>query len=854
MRLVFILNILSCSLFITLGMYAALRRRAVTRRLARNAPDRLFIILAAVLAIGTLGNAFFISAMTAREAALWFQVFAFTWYLSPGLFVLFSLSLTGRTYRPLRFLLLLPGILILAVHVFVPGAVLAGVDRVPLGWHTVYDDGSVWHWLNVANYTAGGLLSILILLIKGVGSMDELVRRRSAVVLASTAPTFIGAFLTGFLIRYFGHENYPPMLPIFLSLLAVGLAFALFRYDLLALTSVAVSERFLSSVYDAVVLTSGNGGILDTNIGFNPGRLSLLIPEARDEVDWLAKHAAMDGSFEARFAFEKNRTAPASMRVRSIVDSPSAYSGYLVTAHDLTAEKDLAIEVERRMAAAAALRSIEANFTRAFRAGPAGMLIIEMRSRVILDANDAISRLFNIPLHEIVGAGLLDLAISIPPEEIDYFESMLEEGRSCPTREIAFLLPDQPRVTCLISASPLRFAGKDAALFTLVDTSELDRLRNDLARSQRLESIGILAAGIAHDFNNILTAILGNISLLKMSMDQQDENSEALSRAETACFRARDLSRQLLTFSKGGEPNFEPTDMVQLVREAVRMATAGSTVVATFSVESGIPPGFVDPGQMLQCFNNIALNAVQAMPGGGTLHIVLRGLAIDARRGGVDTEIPADLEPGDYIAVEFGDSGPGIPAENRDRIFDPYFSTKKSGTGLGLTISYSIAQRHRGGIQVLSAPGQGARFIVYVRRSAQETGPAEERKLHRGKGEVLVMDDEYTVRTVVAHMLRRIGYEATVCADGEGAVAAVKAAQAQGRAFCAVILDLTVPAGMGGIDAAVRIRTLDPRVPLFVSSGYSDNAIMSNYTAYGFDGVIPKPFGIEELSKYLAGT
>ncbi len=856
MRTIFFLNVLSCCVFTTLGLYAVLRRRPSTR-LGRSSLNAVFVVLNWVLAAGTFGTAFFITASDAREAAAWFYYFAFTWFASPGLFLLFCLLLTGRRFKALMLVLFVPGLVVLIAHLVIPKAVMAEVISVPLGYHVRYNHASFWHWLNVANYSCCGLASIAVLLKYGLASGDDLFRRRALMVLWSIVPTFFGTFATGFLIRFFGNELLPPMLPIFLSVLVVGLAIALFRYDLLAMTSGAVAERILDGVYDAVVLADADGKVLDTNVRYvSPESdlppLSRFIPEAEDAAAWLAAKARVS-NFECRFAFEANRTAPAGMHVRSIGSGAGSYEVYVVTAHNLSAEKDLALEVDRRMAMSAALRSVEANFSRAFQASPAGMLILELESRSFLDANEAMSRLFRVPIQEIVGARAFELGLSVAQDELAPFLDALDRGETCPSRELSVYRRDGSRALCLASVSPLQFRGKRAALFTMVDISELERLRNDFARAQKLESIGILAGGIAHDFNNIMTAILGNISLARMGLREEDEQALPLARAETACMRARDLSRQLLTFSKGGEPKTEPTDVVQLVREAVRMATAGSKVASSFSVESGVVPAYVDSGQMIQCFNNIAINAVQAMEEGGTLSVSVRRAAVAGWSGSAESGVPAELAPGDYVAVDFQDTGPGISEDLVERIFDPYVTTKAKGSGLGLTICYSILKRHRGGISVQSRPGGGTKFSVYV-RAAEALPPEEsERPVQFGKGAVLFMDDEYAVRAVVAQMLQRLGYEPTVCADGEAAVEAFKQARAQGRAFSAVILDLTVPAGMGGVAAAAAIRSMDGDVPLYVSSGYSDAPVLSDYGAFGFDGIIEKPFGIELLSRRLSG-
>jgi nitrogen-specific signal transduction histidine kinase/CheY-like chemotaxis protein len=413
----------------------------------------------------------------------------------------------------------------------------------------------------------------------------------------------------------------------------------------------------------------------------------------------------------------------------------------------------------------------------------------------------------------------------------------------------------------------LEFGGKQAAVFSLVDVTELNRLRDEVAKAQKLDSIGVLAGGIAHDFNNILTAVVGNVSLARLSVADGTETAEALDRAETACLRARDLAGQLLTFARGGDPAPEATDVLALLREAVRMTTAGSSTAAKFSAESRLPLALVDPGQIMQAFSNITLNAVQAMSAGGTLSLHARLVEI-----GPDTDYPEgaplpELSEGSYIAVDFQDEGPGIAPELIGSIFDPYVTTKRKGSGLGLAICYSILKRHRGAVTVSSELGKGACFTVYLPVARQEPEiAADANELRKtdalsaprtpsfGKGAILLMDDDLAIRSTTEKMLRRLGYEPTLCADGDGAVAAFASAREKGRAYNAVILDLTVPAGMGGVEAARLIRILDPSVPIFVSSGYAEAPVLADFAAYGFDGVITKPYGVEELGRKLAGA
>ncbi|GAB1484528.1 hypothetical protein MASR2M78_33460 [Treponema sp.] len=862
MRAIFFLTAMSCFVYLGLGTHALIRQGAA-ERLRRRSLEIIFALLCFLLALGTFGATFFVSAHTAGEASFWYLGFSFTWYLSPSVFLIFVLLLSGFPFKPALIFLSLPGLLLSLVEFIDPSSVLQSVVSVPLGWHASYDLRSPWHWLNVANYTLCTLASIFILVRVLLLSSDSLLKRRAAVVLLSILPTFGLTFISGFLVRFFGVETLPPMLPIFLSILMVGLSLSLFRYKLLELTPSVVAERILASVYDAVVLADSEGRVIETNLSgpHKHGRaaealrgtdLNTLVPEAGLGTAWLAeKSLKSDECFEASFAFETARISPACMSVRRVLASDGSLSGYILSAHDLSAEKDLAREVSRRIEASSALRSVEARFSRAFRASPAGMLIVEARTGIFLDANIAAAQILGVPIEDIVGCAYDSMHLEVLNNQLEPFKKNLQSGEPYGPEECTLRRSDGSCVQCLTAAAPLEFEGKKSALFTIVDITEFDSLRNDRMRAQKLESIGVLAGGIAHDFNNILTAILGNISLAHASVGETGEISEALARAETACLRARDLSRQLLTFSKGGDPAPEPVDNLSLVREAVRMATAGSNVVASFSSEANLPPVFADAGQALQAFNNIALNAVQAMERGGTL-IIRSHLFKNDGRPYLDTRsIPDYLPLGDFVATEFIDMGKGIDAELLPKIFDPYVTTKSRGSGLGLAISYSILSRHGGGIAVESSVGKGSRFTVYLPVSKGMPVENQAKSLRFGKGRVLLMDDELAIRSAVEHMLKRLGYESSLASDGEAAFAAFMEARAKGRSYSAIILDLTVPAGLSGVETVARIREYDTEVPIFVSSGYSDSSVVANYASYGFNGVLNKPYSMEELGRRL---
>ena len=382
--------------------------------------------------------------------------------------------------------------------------------------------------------------------------------------------------------------------------------------------------------------------------------------------------------------------------------------------------------------------------------------------------------------------------------------------------------------------------------FFSYDITEKRRMEEELLRTEKLESIGILAGGIAHDFNNILTAIVGNIGLAKMCITPEDKIYEMLVDAEKASLRARELTRQLLTFSRGGAPIKEATSIIELIRDSATFVLRGSNVRCGFSSPTDLWTVDADQGQMSQVIQNLVINADQAMPEGGIIQIRAENVPVSAEHG-----LP--LESGKYVKICVADEGIGISEEHLQRMFEPYFTTKQKGSGLGLATAYSIIRRHDGHICVESELGSGTTFYIYLPASEKEV-PVQKAKAEQpltGKGRILVMDDEEIVRDVAGSVLTRSGYEVEFAREGAEAIELYRQAQELGEPFAAVIMDLTIPGGMGGKEAARELLTIDPKAKVIVSSGYSTDPVMAEFRKYGFSGVVAKPYRIRQLIDVL---
>ncbi|NUN12244.1 MAG: response regulator [Myxococcales bacterium] len=400
-----------------------------------------------------------------------------------------------------------------------------------------------------------------------------------------------------------------------------------------------------------------------------------------------------------------------------------------------------------------------------------------------------------------------------------------------------------------ISGAPVRNPGAspDGIVLVIRDVTDERRIEQELLNAQKLESVGTLAGGIAHDFNNYLTAVLGNISLARYHADHNSDVAKYLRSAETATQRAQDLTQQLLTFARGGAPIRREVSILKLLMENTEFALHGSPILPQWEIDPDLWFGDIDHGQISQVVHNLVLNAIQAMPQGGRLHV-------SARNEWVSDGAVVPVPPGPYVVVVFQDTGPGIRPDVLPRIFDPYFTTKPLGTGLGLSTCYAIVRNHRGHIAASSEPGHGARFVVHLPAVTTATAPPKPVKTAVSdpvSGRVLVMDDDVLVREVSADMLQALGYQVDVANEGEEALAKYEAALREGRRFDVVIMDLTVPGGLGGKDAMRRLLDIDRSAVGIVSSGYSNDPVMSAYRQYGFRGVVTKPFVLQTLAEVL---
>ena len=374
------------------------------------------------------------------------------------------------------------------------------------------------------------------------------------------------------------------------------------------------------------------------------------------------------------------------------------------------------------------------------------------------------------------------------------------------------------------------------------------KMQEELLKSKKLESVSVLAGGLAHDFNNILTAIMGNISLALLFTDHEDKRHKLLTQAEKATLRAKDLTQQLLTFAKGGEPVRSLSSIKEIIKDSADFVLRGSKVRCNYHFAEGLWPLEIDSGQISQVIQNIIINARHAMPDGGIIDVTCENYD--------KTQKDLLLSSAEsYLKITIQDNGVGMPLKMLDKIFDPYFTTKREGSGLGLAICHSIIRKHEGHIMVESIQGEGATFIIYLPAlKGQQLIEQKEEETFQviGSGKALVMDDEEMIRDLAREMLSFLGFQVVFARNGEESIELYRKEMATGVAFDLVILDLTVPGGMGGREAITKILQIDPKAKVIVSSGYSNDPVMANHKEYGFSGIIAKPFLLKNLQDTIS--
>ena len=477
------------------------------------------------------------------------------------------------------------------------------------------------------------------------------------------------------------------------------------------------------------------------------------------------------------------------------------------------------------------------------------MIFYKDKNNRYIRVNKAVAEVIGLPIKKIIGKKDKELfkgKLHFLQDDLDDLKE-IRNGNPVLNKEEICLTEHGSRILLVNKIPHRNIDGKTEGIIGFaLDITDRRRLEEEQNKASKLESLGLLAGGIAHDFNNILTAILGNISLGEALVNKDDEIYRRLKEAENACFRAKDLTQQLLTFSKGGAPIKTTASISDLIKESAWFALSGSNIRCEFNITEDLWCAEVDEAQIIQVINNLAINAKQAMEGQGKIKITAENFI--SRDNG-----SAALKEGKFIKISIEDQGHGIAEEHLPKIFDPYFSTKAQATGLGITTAWSIIKRHGGYLTVESKKDVGTKFEIYLPASTQplKQGEKAPKQAKTIKAKVLVMDDEEIVRKVAGNLLEHLGHEVTFARDGKEAITLYKRSKKTKRPFDLLILDLTVPDGMGGKKTLEKLLDFDPDVKAIISTGYSNDPVLSDYKNIGFKGFIIKPYKIDQLSDIL---
>lgn len=499
-----------------------------------------------------------------------------------------------------------------------------------------------------------------------------------------------------------------------------------------------------------------------------------------------------------------------------------------------------------RIRAEEMLRESEERYRTIFEKAMDGILLANVANGRFLSGNRRICEMLGYGPDELKDLSVADIhpENALPAVGVHFQAQILNSGHLA--ADVPVLRRDGSVFYADIVAGLVTLHGERYLVGIFRDVSERRKAEAEREKAQRLEALGVLAGGIAHDFNNLLTAIAGNVSLARLRSARSESVTELLDDAEKAAYRARDLTQQLLTFAKGGHQARRTCTIGALVADASSFILRGSNAQLALAVAPDLWPIEADIGQIGQVVQNLVLNAAQSMPEGGVVSVTAENV-----------ESPSDAVPlasGRHVRISVVDRGCGIPADNIQSIFDPYFTTKNSGSGLGLAVAQSIVRSHGGRIEVVSEVGAGSSFVVLLPVASRS--PAEPSAKGDGhpqfSGRVLLMDDDESIRVVASKMLEELGCRVTTVSDGALAVDAWCSARRDGRPFDVCILDLTIPGGMGGIGCVAALKHLDPAVQVIVSSGYSTDPVLSDPTRFGFAGVICKPYLVDDLRTVLA--
>ena len=530
--------------------------------------------------------------------------------------------------------------------------------------------------------------------------------------------------------------------------------------------------------------------------------------------------------------------------VRPITDTGGAVIQWVRTERDIT----------RRKNAEASLTAEKDRLVVTLRSIGEGVIATDAEGRILL-INRIAESICGWRQEHALGKKSSDIVRFVKAKEDlpleDPLEKVLKSGLPVCSNSHTLLITDCKECkTVAYNATPIFDNANNivGGVLVLRDITEQVKTQAELLRFQKLDSLSILAGGIAHDFNNLLTGIIGNLSLARNCVNPKDSVFSILNMASKAALRAKSLTQQLQTFAQDSTAKKNQASVSDMLHESGGFILSGTTCRCDMRIAEGLWPVVVDQGQISQVFNNLLLNASHAMPDGGIIYLEAENVEFTG-------DPPLPMETGRYVRIRVRDDGIGIKSEDLPKIFDPYFTTKDEGSGLGLATTFSIIKNHNGHICVESEPGKGTQFTIHLPATEDDelpSSPSEpDQLIHRGQGKVLIMDDEQLIQQITGDMLTHLGYEAEFASDGNEAIELYSEALKNKDPFSIVIMDLTITAGPGAKETIKKLLKLDPDACSIVTRGYGGDPLMATPQKFGFKCSVIKPYNLQQLSQVL---
>jgi PAS domain S-box-containing protein len=868
--------------------------------LLQNRQSRLhqvFFLLSIAIAVFAFTEFGYRLSESAANADVWLRVFEFSPIVVPFIF-LFTLFFTESSRPPWR--------RYLAAALFMSAVAFSTMDEItneisgdlistPWGWGHAMPHNPWYHLFAV--WTSAILIAASYLSFRFYRRTMESTKRQQAryVALSIMLISIITiVFDTG--LPYINIEL-PELTSLGYACANILIAYAMWRHKLFVLNPATAADTILETMSDSLFLVAPDGTVQFAN-------------SAAERLFGLTRESLAGRKFQSLIAADENilkmggagtpaptaplrdipaaalctggDNAPLSLAASTIRSAKGAVLGTVVAARDIAervkADRALkeshALLDERVRQRTEELRMVNQTLSEererlsvTLQSIGDGVIATDMYGSIIF-MNDAAEHLTGFSSREAAGKPVRQVLSIVDRNNravaVDPAAEVLRTGEKVELSSASLLMARNGAERIIDdSAAPIRNAGGDILGVVVVfrDVTEKERLEEELFKAKRLESVGLLAGGIAHDFNNLLTGINNNLFMCKIIAGANTDIINSINSVEREVLRAHQLSAQLLTFANGGAPVLAVGSLQALVRESIGFFCSGSKCGYDLDFPPDIMNVMMDKGMMEQVLGNLVINAEEAMPLGGTIFISGRNSIMSAKRVDSATNVPVQLPPGVYVMLTVKDSGVGIPPEVRDKIFDPFFSTKGKGRGLGLSVVQSIVRKHGGTIIADSGPERGAAFHLYLPAVEQSTPEQIDGQddynpltMENCREHLLIMDDDETIRRTAGKILEHLGYRPELAASGEEAFALFKHALESRDPFDALILDLTIPGAMGGKECLDRIREIDPLVKAIVASGYSNDPVLSDYARHGFRDILKKPYSIKRLAEVVRST